>query len=380
MPKKGELPMSNKIVATTSSANRAVGVDVGTMFFQTAENNAAGDVETRIVRNAFTDLEMTDATQQMLDQNNFHYVKDAKYAYVIGDDAMNLARMLPGKVELRRPLQDGVLNAGEDMKMLVLNELIRSTIGKAPDKKSVVCTCVSSPPIDGSANNTFHERRLKGMFENQGWTTVVIEEALAVILSERPTVIEEDGNETPYTGIGISFGAGRVNAVLAYKGVTAVGMSASRSGDWIDKEVAAQINLPVAKVTAYKEKQLDFDAIEEATIEGKDIDDLPFALDSYYEAMLRYVFEMFATKFNAVKSDFDRPLDIVVAGGTSMPKGFIGKLDRVVRALDLPFKIKEVRHSKDPRNAVVKGLLVRAALSAKELTKKDTVSADDILK
>ena len=374
--------MSNKIVSSSAETNVAVGVDVGTMFFQTAKNNAAGEVETRIVRNAFTDLEMTDATQQMLDQNKFHYVKDAKYAYVIGDDAMNLARMLPGKVELRRPLQDGVLNAGEDMKMLVLNELIRSTIGKAPDKNSVVCTCVSSAPIDGSANNTFHERRLKGMFENAGWHTVIIEEALAVILSERPTVIEDDGTETPYTGIGISFGAGRVNAVLAYKGVTAVGMSASRSGDWIDKEVAAQINVPVAKVTAFKEKQLDFDAIEEAIIEGKDIDDLPFGLDSYYEAMLRYVFEMFATKFNAVKSDFDKPLDIVVAGGTSMPKGFIGKLDRVVRSLDLPFKIKEVRHASDPRNAVVKGLLVRAALSAKELAKKasSTASADDILK
>lgn len=730
-------------MSTPKTLSRACGIDVGTMFFQTAENDSGGKVDTRSIRNAFTDLEMTDATKQMLDQNAFHYVTDKKNAYVIGDDAMNLARMLPGKVELRRPLQDGVLNAGEDMKMLVLNELIRSTIGKAPDKKSVVCTCVSSAPIDGSANNTFHERRLKGMFENQGWHTVIIEEALAVILSERPTIIEDDGTETPYTGIGVSFGAGRVNAVLAYKGVTAVGMSASRClskdtlvmvadglkpisqievgetvitasgvpskvvkvwnngsrdklrrinceslaafpldvtpdhrvlvwgridgkpiwkkaadvtagdllrepvvrfdgsrdhhvcvdddgrrtvvrkskafgrivgaflgdgsvndykdsgayvqialnaaeqgladdyaailgdmfdrncsakvdgsvcrvklhhtavarhfarlcyaadgtkqlnippeqitdtmavgilqgliesdgnkcgrsgsgyevtntsrsvillahqllnrlgvrhsisvrepreggvncrghqivgslpsyslrissfasrvfdafvshesfggailpsyveravqsvedveysgdvydltiedddhafgvvggvvhncGDWIDKEVAAQINVPVAKVTAYKEKQLDFDAIEEAMMEGRDIDDLPFALDSYYEAMLKYVFEMFATKFNTVKSDFDKPLDIVVAGGTSMPKGFIGKLERVVRSLDLPFQIKEIRHSADPRNAVVKGLLVRASLSAKELAKKDSAAstADDILK
>jgi hypothetical protein len=350
------------------------------MFFQTAET-IDQSIATKTIRNVFIELEKTEDTDQMLQQHQYQYVEDAKHIYVIGEDAMRLARMVPGKIELRRPLQDGVLNAGEEMKMLVLNELIKSTIGHAPTSTSVVCTCVSSAPVDGSPNNTFHERRLKGMFEHLGWNTVVIEEALAVILNERPTLIDTDGTEVPYTGLGISFGSGRVNAVLAYKGMTAVGMSASRSGDWIDREVASQLAIPQAKVTAYKERELDFDSIEDAILNGKEISDLPFALDSYYEAMLRYVFEMFANKFHTVKSDFERPLDIVVAGGTSMPKGFIGKLERVVRGLDLPFKIKEIRHSSDPRNSVVKGLLVRAQLAAKDLAKKAAATtADDLLK
>lgn len=365
------------------STPRAVACDVGTMFFQTAEFNTSNEIESKTIRNAFVELEKTDGTNDMLKQNGFQYVQDEKNVYVIGEDAIRFARMLPGKVELRRPLQDGVLNAGEDMKMLVLNEMVRSLVGKAPDNKSVVCTCVSSPPVDGAPDNTFHERRLKGMFENQGWHVVVdekgklVQEALAVILAENPKAVDDTGAVLPYTGIGLSFGAGRVNAVLAYKGVTAVGMSCARSGDWIDREVAGQINQPIAKVTAYKEKNLNFDTIEENIVEGKDVSDMDFALDAYYEAMLKYVFDHFARKFASVQSDFDMPLEIVAAGGTSMPTGFIGKLRRVLNGLTLPFKIKEVRHAKDPRNTVVNGLLLRAKIAQKELVKQD--SPDELL-
>ena len=350
---------------------KAVGVDVGTMFFQTAELDDAGNTSLKTVRNAFVELARTEDIHEMLKQNKFQWVEDDRNVYVLGEDAVRFARMLPGKVELRRPLQDGVLNAGEEKKMLVLNELIRSSIGKAPDKKSVVCTCVSSPPVDGSQNNTFHERRLKGMFENQGWVCTVIEEALAVILAERPTIIEADGTEVPYSGIGVSFGAGRVNCVLAYKGITVVGMSASRSGDWIDNEVAAALSEPIASIRAHKETKFNFNNVNPDS-------DKDFGIEAYYTKAVDDTFEMFASKFLQVKSDFERPLDIVVAGGTSMPPGFISFLDRIVRGKKLPFEVKEVRHSKDPRNSVVKGLLTKATITAKSLEKKD--SPDEILK
>jgi hypothetical protein len=35
----------------------------------------------------------------------------------------------------------------------------------------------------------------------------------------------------------------------------------------------------------------------------------------------------------------------------------------------LPFQIKEVRHAKNPRNAVVEGLLAQAIISQKKLEK-----------
>ena len=46
--------------------SRAVGVDVGTMFFQTAENDAEGKTHTKIIRNAFVELPKSEDTEEIL--------------------------------------------------------------------------------------------------------------------------------------------------------------------------------------------------------------------------------------------------------------------------------------------------------------------------
>jgi len=340
--------------------SRAVGQDPGTMFFQVAEKNEAGEIELKEIRNAFVELDAAPDIEQALSQNDWQYVSDGKKHYVIGEDSMRVARMFPGKVELRRPMQDGILNKEEDKKMLVMAYMIESSIGKAPDNDSVVCTCVSSEAVDTTIDNTFHKARLEGMFKRLGWNVKVIEEGHAIILSERPILIEKDGSESPYSGIGISFGAGKVNCVLAYKGLPVIGLSATRSGDWIDKKVSEQTDTPIAQVTNIKETQLDFEKIDYEN-------DVIFALDAYYTSMIEYVFKNFAIKFSKVKSQFEVPLDIVIAGGTSTPKGFGKKVEQTISKLDLPFQIKDIRISKDPRNSVVKGLLTQAIITQKRL-------------
>jgi len=343
--------------------SRVVGTDVGTMFFQVAENDADGKLSLKEVRNAFVELEASEDIEQVLAQNDWQYVSDKDHYYVLGEDSMRVARMFPGKVELRRPMQGGVLNKGEDKKMLVMAKMIESSIGRAPDNQSLVCICVSSDPIDNVQDNLFHKVRLEGMFKNLGWEIKVIEEGHAVVLSEKPIMIEKDGTKTPFTGIGISFGAGKVNCVLTYKALPVIGMSAARSGDWIDQKVAEQTDKPLSQITNIKETKLDFNNIDYD-------DDVIFALDAYYTNMIEYVFKNFSKKFAEVKSEFEAPLDIILAGGTSMPPGFRDKVEKVVRSLDLPFKIKDIKISKDPRNSVVKGLLTQAIISQKKLKEK----------
>lgn len=342
--------------------DRAVGVDPGTMFFQVAEKTGSGELKYKEIRNAFVELDASEDIEQVLSQNNWQYVSDGKKYYVIGEDSMRVARMFPGKVELRRPMQDGVLNKSEDKKMLVMAKMVEGAIGSAEGDKSIVCVCVSSEPVDGSADNTFHRARLEGMFKRLKWNVKVIEEGHAVILSERPVLIDKDGSEVPYTGIGISFGAGRVNCVLAYRGLQVIGMSASRSGDWIDKKVSEQTDTPIAQVTNIKETKLDFNNMDYNN-------DVIFALDAYYTNMIEYIFKNFSNKFMQVKSQFEAPIDIVIAGGTSMPNGFDDKVKKVIESLDLPFEIKEVRRAKDPRNAVVSGCLTQALISQKKMSK-----------
>jgi len=346
--------------------SKAIGCDLGTMFFQVAEIED-DKVRIKSTRNAFVEIDETDDIEDVLKQNKWQYVRDGKKYYVIGEDSLRVAKMFPGKVELRRPLQDGVLNKGEQKKNLVLNEIIHSAIGQAPDKDSMICFSVSSESVDGSVDSTFHKARIQGMFKSLGWNTKVVEEGLAVILSERPVVIETDDNgtevESPYSGIGISWGAGRVNCVLAYKGLQVIGMSCARSGDWIDQKVSDQTDVPLAQVTSKKERELDFENINYE-------DDVIFALNAYYESMIEYVFKLFAKRFAAVKSKFEAPLEVVVAGGTSLPNGFCKKIESVIETMDLPFNISRVRQPQDPRNSVVKGLLTQAIIAQKKLATK----------
>lgn len=362
-------PAIKNVLPAAPSSPRSVGVDVGTMFFQTCEMK--GDKLTlAAVRNAFVEIPPSSDLEEVLTRNGWRFVHDGDNYFVVGDDCMQVAKLFPGAVEIRRPLQDGVLNRDEPRKSLVLSGIIESSLGKAPDDKSVVCTCISSPCADAGQDSTFHAARLKAMFTRLGWNVKVIEEGLAVILSERPSVKAEDGTEVPYSGIGMSFGAGRANCVVAYKGMQVIGMSVSRSGDWIDKQVSEQTATPISQVIDFKERKLDFENID-------DSDDLAFALDAYYDAMLRHVVGLFAKKFAEVKSQFDQPLDIVVAGGTSMPKGFDKKLEKIIKSMSLPFSIGSVKRAKDPRNAVCSGLWTSAEIVKNRLV-KGTITKDQV--
>ena len=344
---------------------KILGLDPGTAFFQTAEQNSEGEIEFKEIRNAFVELEnyQTEDIESILKQNNWQYVSDGRNFFIIGSDCLRVSLMFP-KVEIRRPMQDGVLNKGEDKKMLVMAKMIESSIGKAQDKESLVCFCVSSDSIDTNVDNVFHKARLEGVFKRLGYHTKVIEEGYAVILSERPVLIESDGAESPYSGIGISLGSGKSNCVLAYKGLPIIGFSVTRAGDFLDKKVSEQTDTPLSQVTNIKETKLNFDNIDYDN-------DVIFALDAYYTNMIEYVFKNFANKFSKVKSQFETPLDIVLAGGTSMPKGFHKKAEMIIRNLELPFKIKNVIHSKDPRNSVVTGCLTQAIISQKKLNQNE---------
>lgn len=337
--------------------SRAVGCDLGTAFFQVAERSGE-ELKYKTIRNAFVEIAQSEDIEDVLKRNGWQFISEGGRYYVIGEDAMQVANIFPGKIEIRRPMQDGVLNKDEDKKLLVLAEMINSTVRKATDSNSWVCTCVSSESVDDSPNSIMHRQRIEALFKRLDWQVKVIEEGLAVVLAERPSMIEE-GVEVPYSGIGLSFGGGRSNCVLAYKGLQVMGMSVCRGGDWIDQQVAEQTGTPISQVVATKEKKLNFDNIDFE-------DDVIFALDAYYENMIRYVFGHFAKKFAAEKSKFAAPMDIVVAGGTSMPPGFCKKLEKIVREMQLPFQIKEVRPAKNPRNSVVTGLCIQAEVCRKK--------------
>ena len=57
-------------------ASKVFGIDAGTMFFQTAENGKEGKIIFKEIRNAFVELEASEDIEQVLEQNDWQYVRE----------------------------------------------------------------------------------------------------------------------------------------------------------------------------------------------------------------------------------------------------------------------------------------------------------------
>lgn len=340
--------------------------DFGTGFCQQAQLNSQNEIEYKNIRNCFVELPNDEETEAAMTQNDWQYIfdKESNKYYVIGEGAVKICRLFPGKVVLKRPMKSGVIDSQEKSCLLVLSEMAERLIPKAKDGAlNVLTTCISSPPVDGGSDSAFHKMRLQSIVSRLGYEVNVIEEGHAVVMSSNPTMKQEDGTESKYSGCGCSFGAGRANCVLTYKNKQILGMSVSRSGDYVDQMVAQATGVDISQVISAKEKKLNLAKVDESN-------DVLFALNVYYREMVKFVFGKFAEKFKEVKSEFPGAVEFVLAGGTASVPGFKEMVEQVISDMDLPFEVKCVRMAEDPRNTVVRGLLTHAAASQKKKKKE----------
>ena len=89
------------------------------------------------------------------------------------------------------------------------------------------------------------------------------------------------------------------------------------------------------------------------------------AIVFYYEALIDYALDQVATKFRAAGDQFalNRPIPLVVAGGTSLAGGFMGLFERVFakhKEAGFPIEVSVIRQAKDPLNSIAYGMLVQA--------------------
>jgi len=92
-------------------------------------------------------------------------------------------------------------------------------------------------------------------------------------------------------------------------------------------------------------------------------------LKAYYEELIDYVIRNIIKKFEATKRippALDakhrnaEPIPIVLAGGTSTPKGFPEMFRDRIEISEFPFKISEILVANDPLYTVAKGCLIYA--------------------
>jgi hypothetical protein len=56
----------------------------------------------------------------------------------------------------------------------------------------------------------------------------------------------------------------------------------------------------------------------------------------------------------------DRPIPIVLSGGTASPKGFVDRFKKALNGADLPLKVSDVRLASDPFTATARGCAIAA--------------------
>ncbi len=325
----------------------AIGLDVGTANLICTKQNQK-DMEIKRVRNAFVDINDEQAIRLASNSLNAVHLKDK--AYIVGDDAISIARILNKQV--RRPMASGILNPMEKEGRQVLSALVKALVGEPSFEGEKCAYSIPALPIDNAkANTVWHSGFFSQLLEGLGYSPEPVNEALAIIYSEC--------SDDDHSGIAISHGGGQINICASYKLIGTLDFSISRSGDWIDTMTAEAIGTSIAQVLKVK---------EDAAFDLRDVSECEIsqALFYHYKSLIRYELQVLLKEWNKMKTqlDFPQPIPIVLSGGTAIIKGFkdlwIEELNKLQVKNPLPFKIKEIRMAKDPLGAVARGLLTYA--------------------
>lgn len=321
----------------------AVGLDIGTSRIVAALT--AGDgFDCRSQLNSFVSIPFSKMTEKALARENVPFVHEDNQLVILGDESLRFAGLLG--LEPRRPMKAGVLNPLEADSARIIGRIVESLLGEAGGNGGRTCFSVPAPPLDGEANVTYHEAAIRDLLAPRGCQATCIDEGLAVIYGEL-----EDSN---YTGIGVSCGGGLCNVCLAYLSVPVVSFSIAKAGDYIDVSTAAVTGDRASRIRIEKETSFHFN--------GATPSKLHQALRVYYDDMiadlLRAMTEALARTARMPK--FQRPVPLVLSGGTALPQGFAPRFEEALRAAELPVPVAEVRLANDPLDSTARGALMAA--------------------
>ncbi len=325
--------------------NTAAGLDVGTSRICLAQRvGEEYQYETQL--NAFVTIPFSKMTEAVLKKEKIPHTVEGGDIVVHGNESDRFADVL--NIETRRTMNRGILNPTEPESLAMLRKIVESMVDQGKGQK--LCFTVPAAPLGAEDNLTYHEATLRQILGDMGYEVKAINEGLAVIYSEL-----ESSN---FTGIGISCGGGLCNVCVAYLSVPVFSFSIPKAGDYIDASAAAITGERANRIRLVKEESFHFN--------GFFADKTQQVLGVYYDEMIQALVQgmkqAFANSHNLPKSN--RPLPIVLSGGTALPEGFRDRFAKMLAETDLPIAANEIRLAADPLHASAKGALVAALADA----------------
>ncbi len=325
----------------------AVGLDVGTSRIVSAARHH-DEFHFKSQLNAFVEVPWSKMTEASLKREGVPFVvhgeAGTKNIIVPGNESSRFSDLL--QVEVRRPMNRGVLNPNEPESGVMLKQLIQNLLAEDHRPKLPVFYSVPAAPIGAEENLTYHDATIAQILRELDCEPTPISEGLAVVFSEL--------EETNYSGIGISFGGGLVNVCLSYLAVPVVTFSVAKAGDYIDSSAASITGELATRVRLSKEDNF--------TINGNYTDKLHQVINVYYDEMMRAVVNGLKETFSSARSlpKMSRPIPMVLSGGTAMPKGFRDRFEKLLKESEFPLQLSEIRLAENPLNSTAKGALVAA--------------------
>jgi hypothetical protein len=324
--------------------NYGVGLDIGTMNIICARRDADDQLVLRRVRDTFLDLE-PDA-KKMLKLTGTNYVEYQDRLVIVGDAALQTANIM--KRDVRRPLSRGIISPSEMGAIEILQILIGQVLDKPAIENEVCYFSTPAAPIDDITKDViYHANVFKRIISNLGYVPKESNEAQSIVFSECA-----DSN---FSGIGISYGAGMVNAALVFQTMTNLSFSISKGGDWIDNQASKALGETPSRICAIKEKgKFDLHAPRDRNEE---------AIAIYYKALIDESLKAMVRKVGEMGSlDFPHPIPIVLAGGTSLADGFLTLFKELFEPYrkKLSFEVGEIRVASNQLNCISEGLLLQA--------------------
>lgn len=329
--------------------NNAIGLDIGTSRLVSARKRE-DEFQFSSQLNAFLPLPYSKLTEGILKKENVTHNSENGELVVYGHDSERFANLF--HLETRRPMTRGLINPEESGALGVIRQIVGSLLQQqdAPNPERGngrrLCFSVPGAPVGSPDDLTYHESTMRRVLTDMGFQVTSINEGLAVVLAEL--------EDTNFTGIGISCGGGMCNVCLSYLAMPVFSFSVPKGGDFIDTSAASVSGEGATQIRAIKERAFHFNGFFQ--------DKVHQAISVYYEDMIHAVtgaLKDFLSKSKNVPR-LDRPVPVVVSGGSAMPAGFRDRFEKIFRAVELPIRISEIRLAQDPLNATAKGALVSA--------------------
>jgi len=325
------------------------GLDVGTSYIVLASQNNQ-EIQYKDFRDAFYIIKPTTPVATKMIEKGLSgkvFIKDSDNSFILlGKDAIEKA--IERNDSAKRPMYKGVVSSKEKEAKKVLAFILKEVVGKASESGEKLIFCKPAQPVDQEDDDFdvgYHEDVVKTILAEQGYDARAINEAEALCYAGL--------EDSDYTGIGVSCGAGMTNVCVMLNGEPTVTFSTTKSGDWIDRMVSVAVGEPDSVVQAEK---------EQGVYKIGESNDSPVlqAVCSYYERLIDYTTKYLSVTLSNHKSlpKFKEPLKVVIAGGTSLAKGYVETFHQKLIENNFPVPIKEVVHADDPLRAVAKGCLI----------------------